>query len=163
MHINRERSALSDKELTSLTICGRGFTQKERNVNKKLQELNVKSSLLFGMGMLLLIGGIAIAVMAMAHNNLLLEYVSLIPMIGAMFCVVKALELTNQAHDIELQIGHVHAPDCKNNEVVTVVDQKKHYVPGGGGSWGGGIGGYAIDSETTECQSCHSRTVFNYH
>jgi len=128
---------------------------------QKMKELEKRSSQCLSaavvmMGLLLFVGAYAIGT-----QSILGTIVGAILMIIMLTLLGYEQRYDDQAHAIRLQLGHIHRNGCEQNDLITVVETETHQTFSMG-VWADNNPSSitVVDSETTECPACKSRTRF---
>lgn len=130
------------------------------NENKVI-ELEQKASSLLGFSMLFAVAGLGFMLVSL-RGGTVYALIAIALLAFGVLLLSKSFDYNNQAHEVFLQVGHIHAEGCEDRGPIVVKDTKIRYVYTGIGHWAV-VGSWTpvVDSEITECSYCKSKTRFD--
>ncbi len=102
--------------------------------------------------------GIIVVRMTSEHwGSILLWFFALT---GSTVSAIVSFRITDDIHNVDMQIAHIHYASCRDQSKVLVVDRRTHAETSSSiGPWTGSMIVVVLDDETTECACCKSRTI----
>jgi hypothetical protein len=163
---------IGEKQSHVLIVMAQETNQVKRNPRKRsthmneetVRKLEHQSSIYQTIGMIVMcIGAVMVFVSLVDEQVDVLTMLSLAIVVYGFFGpFAKSATLGYQAHLMRLQLDHIHRGTCVSSDQVVIIDTQTSqvHIPGIWADSGGFV--TSIDSQTTQCAACKSRTIFEH-